>query len=361
MTEANIVVVGAGVIGLTTALLLSRNPKYSVTVVAKCMPGDYSIEYASPWAGANYLPVGREGSLLALFERNTWQELSDLATSVLEAGVHFQHNVLLNRQKDSSSATGDWTASLMKLDAWFKDVVPDFKILDKSDLPPTYDSGTSFTSVCINTAIYLPYLLGKSVRNGTIVRRATLSHISEAASLHHSGKPADLVINCTGLSSLKLGGVADAKLYPARGQTVLVANDPGVMTSTSGTDDGDDEACYIMHRAVGGGCILGGCLQKNNWESQPDPDLAVRIMKRCVDLCPDLTGGKGIEGLKVIRHSVGLRPMREGGPRVEKEKIDGVWVVHQYGHGGYGYQSSFGSAKYAVGLVEEALKEKAKL
>ena len=46
----------AGVAGLTTSLLLSRNTSYKITVVAKHMPGDYDIEYASPWAGANYLP-----------------------------------------------------------------------------------------------------------------------------------------------------------------------------------------------------------------------------------------------------------------------------------------------------------------
>lgn len=47
----------AGVAGLTTALLLSKNPSYKITVAAKHMPGDYdSIEYASPWAGANYMP-----------------------------------------------------------------------------------------------------------------------------------------------------------------------------------------------------------------------------------------------------------------------------------------------------------------
>jgi hypothetical protein len=46
----------AGVSGLTTALLLSKNPAYKVTIVAKHMPGDYDIEYTSPWAGANYLP-----------------------------------------------------------------------------------------------------------------------------------------------------------------------------------------------------------------------------------------------------------------------------------------------------------------
>ena len=42
--------------GLTTAYLLSQDPSNSVTVVAKHMPGDYDIEYCSPWAGANYLP-----------------------------------------------------------------------------------------------------------------------------------------------------------------------------------------------------------------------------------------------------------------------------------------------------------------
>jgi len=39
----------AGVAGLTTALVLARKG-YKVTVVAKHMPGDLSIEYTSPWA-----------------------------------------------------------------------------------------------------------------------------------------------------------------------------------------------------------------------------------------------------------------------------------------------------------------------
>lgn len=46
----------AGVSGLTTAYLLSKDASNHVTVVAKHMPGDYDIEYCSPWAGANYFP-----------------------------------------------------------------------------------------------------------------------------------------------------------------------------------------------------------------------------------------------------------------------------------------------------------------
>lgn len=86
-------------------------------------------------------------------------------------------------------------------------------------------------------------------------KRAIVSHISEAADLHHSGNKAHAVVNCTGLSSRSLGGVMDTTLLPARGQIVLVRNDPGLMASISGTDDGDDEATYIMTRAVGMLCF----------------------------------------------------------------------------------------------------------
>lgn len=106
---------------------------------------------------------------------------------------------------------------------------------------------------------------------------------------------------------------------------------------------------------------LGGSYQKGNWESQFDPNLAIRIMKRCVDLCPELTGGRGIEHLDVIRHGVGLRPLRLGGARIEKEKIGDTLVVHNYGHGGFGYQASYGCSQEVVRLVDIALQERARL
>lgn len=70
------------------------------------MPGDYDIEYCSPWAGANYQPyaaplsarksgtnmpsVGVLGSNHARWEQETWPALKDLAENHLDAGVHFQ-------------------------------------------------------------------------------------------------------------------------------------------------------------------------------------------------------------------------------------------------------------------------------
>jgi D-amino-acid oxidase len=67
------------------------------------------------------------------------------------------------------------------------------------------------------------------------------------------------VINCTGLLASKLGGVEDKSVVPARGQTVLVRNDPGFMGCVSGTDDGvggNDELIYFMKRAAGSYFLL---------------------------------------------------------------------------------------------------------
>lgn len=85
-------------------------------------------------------------------------------------------------------------------------------------------------------------------------------------------------------------------------------------------------------------------------------------MKRAVELRPQLTNGKGIEALSIVRHAVGLRPYRLGGVRLEKELMDGVgWVVHNYGHAGFGYQTSYGCAEVVVNLVEEIRNVKARL
>lgn len=76
------------------------------------------------------------------------------------------------------------------------------------------------------------------------------AHVSEAADVHHSGKKASIVVNCTGLSARKLGGVEDKTMVPVRGQTVLVRNDPGIMLFVLPAE-GENELCYIMQRAVG--------------------------------------------------------------------------------------------------------------
>jgi len=148
-------------------------------------------------------------------------------------------------------------------------------------------------------------------------------------------------------------------MIPARGQTVLVRNSAPFQGCISGSDDKEDEVTYLMTRAAAGGSILGGCYQKGNWNGAVDSKLAERIIKRAVDFCPELIKDGPLD---IISHNVGLRPVRQGGFRVEREIMgnkDGIYkqVVHNYGHGGAGYQTSYGCALKVVQLVSEAVQE----
>ncbi|KAF5007174.1 hypothetical protein FDECE_6484 [Fusarium decemcellulare] len=324
-----------------------------VTVIAKDMPGDYAAEYASPWAGANVLPMASEKD--SLFERRTFPELQRLAREVPEAGIHFQDVFIYRRQSEIENIKqGTFRSDGLYLpNPWYQSMVDNFRELRSDELPNDAVSGCTFTSVQINPMIYLLWLMGQCKGNGVVIKRGVVDHIGEAAKLSHTGSKADIVINSTGLLACKLGGVMDENVMPARGQVVVVRNEINRMMAISGTNDGNSELCYMMMRADGGGTIIGGSYEVGNWNPEPDPNQAVRIMSRIVELVPELSKGDGIRGLDIVRHAVGFRPFRKGGVRIEKENIDGVWVVHHYGHGGWGYQASYGTAEQVVKLVHE--------
>ncbi|KAI0871992.1 D-amino-acid oxidase [Hypoxylon argillaceum] len=349
-----IVIVGGGVSGLTSALVLASNPSYKITIVGEDFPGDESPLYASPAAGANYLPVSTEGSAEHQYEKDTYYYFQDLATAHPESGVSIEDARLWNRVQDMQNDARDWAKELASNRPWFADVVSDFRVLDPEELPAKIDSGTAFKTFCINVPVYLQYLYKRVRDAGVIANKGSLPHISVAAHLHSDGLIADVVLNCTGVRAGSIGGVADSKVYPARGQICLVKNPCSFLTTTSGTDDGDSDVFYVQPRP-NGTTVIGGSYQKGNWDTKVDMELAQRMLRRAVELCPELTDGKGPEALEVVRHVVGVRPAREGGIRVEKELINGVWVVHNYGHGGYGYQSSYGCAKAVEWLVKDIL------
>ena len=62
-----------------------------------------------------------------------------------------------------------------------------------------------------------------------------------------------------------------------------------------------------------------------------DYELTDQIARKCVALIPELTGGNDVTGLSISKHIVGLRPSRKGGCRLEIEKMEYGFVVHNYG------------------------------
>lgn len=253
-----------------------------------------------------------------------------------------------------------------------------YRPLQPDNLPDGVIAGVTFKTFCINPAIYLPYLLSECRRRGVIFKRQRVESIAQAQNTPHAnGMVADIIVNATGLGSKSLGGVEDRTLYPARGQIAIVENDPGYMMAVSGGKNGQGLG-YCMTRASGeshnmdemvvsrlkiitqlkgGGTVVGGCFQKENSESTADLNLATRFIKTVLDFCPSIVKpGEGIEGLKIIRYGVGLRPMRPDGPRIQVDAKDKT-IIHCYGHGSYGYQTSWGSAKRVAELLEEVMSK----
>jgi len=54
---------------------------------------------------------------------------------------------------------------------------------------------------------------------------------------------------------------------------------------------------------------------------------------------------------RVIKETVGLRPFRTHGPRVEKQELGDKTIVHNYGHGGSGWSLSWGTSQIAADLA----------
>jgi D-amino-acid oxidase len=54
---------------------------------------------------------------------------------------------------------------------------------------------------------------------------------------------------------------------------------------------------------------------------------------------------------RVIKETVGLRPFRTLGPRLETEKLGQKTIVHNYGHGGSGWSLSWGTGNIAAEMA----------
>lgn len=262
---------------------------------------------------------------------------------------------------------------------WYSSYVKNFRILGPEELPHGCRSGSSCDSIAINPPVYLFFLLSYATQLGARYIRAELSHdrgfarvietalnISSEAPESPPGSPFDgehnaVVINCTGLGARAL--CQDDAMYPIRGQTLLVRIEPQpdmppakiIMHPAAAPAEGG--VTYIVPRPRTDRFILGGTKKDNDWSPNPDPKVTNGIIDRCRLAWPALKRAE----IEVLSTQVGLRPGRRGGARVEREEIElskgkTVFVIHQYGHAGAGYQNSIGSAKKVLGLVKEVLR-----
>jgi hypothetical protein len=262
---------------------------------------------------------------------------------------------------------------------WWRTVVKNFEVLDlekEGDVPEGAVMGVKFMSICVNVPQHLRYLMERVRKAGIDVVKADVdvSHGLQGVVRDAKRKLVErfkglkeedvlALVNCTGLGARHfVGDVEAAKLFPIRGQIIIVKGESEMDRTyedfPSDSSATDDELAYVIPRPGSGTTVLGGCKQAGNWDPNVDEELNERIIERIKKwgLAEELRSKEGKRDFEVLKTPVGLRPGRKGGPRVEvegDEKVEGVWVIHSYGHAGAGYQNSIGSSEKVATLIEK--------
>jgi D-amino-acid oxidase len=318
----DVTVVGAGVIGLTTAIALQERG-HRVRVVAAAR----TAETTSAIAGAVWFPY-RAGppEKVAHWSARTRRWLVELARAAPHAGI----DVLTGYEITTEAETPPrrpWWAALPTMEG--DDLALD--IADVERVPSPVDGKPDawrFTAPRAQPSLFLPYL---ESRLATPVERRTVTDLA--------AEPGDAVINCTGLGAREL--TDDALLVPLLGQ-IVIAEVGAADQATTVTDDRDHDAIfYIIPRRQE--LVLGGCSLPFPYGGTPEIDGAItaRILAHAQRL------GIRVGAIKAER--VGLRPFRAE-VRLERDPTH-PRVIHNYGHGGAGFTLCRGCADEVVALV----------
>ncbi|MHC6627484.1 FAD-dependent oxidoreductase [Streptomyces globosus] len=308
-----VVVVGAGVAGLTTAVVLAE-ARASVHVIAEQVPGVTSLAAGAMWGP--YLVEPKD-------KVNRWGQRSlEVFRKLAEdpsTGVRLTSGIEASR---TAEAPPDWATTL-----------PGFRPCETAELPAGFSTGYRFTVPLIDMPTYLAYLRRRLDAAGGTVERRRLASLEDAG-------PAAVIVNCTGLGAKNL--LTDPDPWPIRGQHVVVTN-PGLTEFFSeDTGPSPDLLCFYLH---GDTVVLGGTAIDGEGDLTADYKAAANILARCAEVEPRLAEAR------VLEHRIGARPTCSA-VRVEAERWeDATVVVHNYGHGGAGVTLSWGCAEEAANLV----------
>ncbi len=299
----DVTVVGAGVIGLTTAVELER-AGHAVQVVAQ-EKGEHTT---SAVAGALWFPFradppGRVNG----WARRSRARLEALATTTPEAGVD-----VLTAYEAAHDDTTPW---------WAPSAEPLTYVKDSRLGGPAW----RFLAPRVEPPLFLAWLEAQLSRPIRLSRVTSLEGLS-----------GEVVVNCTGLGARRLA--QDASLQAVYGQVVLV--EPGELDLRVSLADGGNgvDMLYAIPRRRD--VVLGGCALPCADETPllPDPGLREAMLGRA--------RASGLRFGRVLQERAGLRPCR---PTVRLEREGRV--VHNYGHGGAGFTLAYGCAEEVVRLL----------
>jgi D-amino-acid oxidase len=251
-------VLGAGVIGLSTARLLQERG-YDVTIYTAALP----LETTSAVAGAQWSPttiVNRDRVTPAFIEQ--YLEACHLAHRRFQSLVGERYGIRWLPNYFLSPTPPDPARA-----AWGLHLLPDLLRMGPV-LPPGHHPfpgryAQRLFTMMIEPSRYLPALL-EDFRSagGRLVLRA----FADADQIGRLDEP--VVVNCTGLGARRLFG--DEELTPIKGQLVFLVPQPEVQYATLG------DALYMFPRRDG--ILLGGTFERGDESTEADPAQTERIV-----------------------------------------------------------------------------------
>ncbi|KAE9377713.1 nucleotide-binding domain-containing protein [Stipitochalara longipes BDJ] len=392
----HIIIIGAGVTGLQTAISLltsSSTSHFKITLIAAHLKEAVKHglnTYSSPSCGGYWhsqaSPSDKDIEIRE-WDKRTYEHWSQLLNGegeengegyeerVKKYGLGFKDSQYYWLQETPETEGHDGSG------IWFKDVVKDFEVVDLSNGTQNDDKirpapgavfGIRCQTICINTPRYLEYLMETALKLGATTIKAELDVENGLEGVLRDAKAKlweeknvrkeDIfaVINCTGEKTKKFVEEEEReKLRFVTGQTLLLKGE----AEMAGTCVGFPEEwgiLYIIPRPGTGTSILGGSRfdmkvhdwdqsVAGNWNTTMKQRMRIWGFAREINK-PEL----GSNGFKTLHFDLGAISRRIGGPRVEvqgQEKIEGVWVVHSYGHNESGFQNSVGCAEKIVRLI----------
>ena len=310
----DVIVVGAGVIGLTVAHeLTTAGHRVRVLAARDATASESAV------AAAVRFPhdVARSAQVLDA-ARVTYRRLEELAGDP-RSGLRMPTGTVLTRRADADLS---WTTAVPRHEPGGAAGVP----------------GVRCVVPVVLTDVYLGWLRDRVLALGVTISTA---EVSSVPGLLRAERPDALVV-AAGLRSAALLG-DDRESYPIRGQVVRLAN-PG-LTEWLTDDDNPGGLTYVVPREHD--VVCGGTGDVGSWDERVDPATEAAILDRVTALVPALAGQP------VLSRAVGLRPARSG-VRVEAVAGHSRPVYACYGHGGAGFTLSWGDAARIAALVGPA-------
>lgn len=323
-----VAIVGAGVVGTTVAKLLqNQHRNINITV--------YSDKFRDDTVSCVAAGIFRPGPSF----RGTTQEITK---QWMNDSWYYWQNILKSSEAEQ--------AGVMSVPAYIfskqnyhitrnhliEDLVPIYRPVENDELKLCGDGwkyGSYFSTLKTECSKYLPWAEKSFTDKGGKILNRKIDTFTSLAEY-------ELVFNCAGMGAKYLCN--DHDLVPIRGQVIKVKA-PWLKSAFY-----RDYDTYIIP-GFNGIATLGGTRQYDSYNLDVCKHDAASILERCNDLVP------GLKNAEVVAHKVGLRPHRVP-VRVEPEIMDGVKVVHCYGHGGYGVMCAPGTAMQAISLGFDLLK-----